>query len=68
MAETKLTRPQWFLLADIANGPEAVSDTYAPAKKLIALGYAELVQVKYGAILRITDAGRLALRQAEGQG
>jgi hypothetical protein len=57
----KLTSPQRALLDEIKYERQHVSDTYAPAKKLVALGYAEFLYGKYGTILQITPAGRTAL-------
>jgi hypothetical protein len=57
----KLTNPQFELLSEIRNERRHVSDSYAPAKKLVALGLAEFVYGKYGSILQITQAGYEAL-------
>ena len=50
----ELTKPQIALLMDIANGERPISETYAPAKKLVAIGYAEWIERRWSADLRIT--------------
>ena len=60
MAKLTLTRPQWFLLADIVNGDCHALPEYPPAKRLVAPGYAEW-DSRYSNTLRPTDAGRAAL-------
>jgi hypothetical protein len=57
----KLTAKQRELLYDIEIGSCAVSQTYEPAKKLVALGLAEWKQGKFSDFLQITPAGRTAL-------
>jgi putative AlgH/UPF0301 family transcriptional regulator len=61
-----LTAPQYFLLVDISDAPQAVSSAYAPAKKLVELGYAEWTRGKYSDHLAITDAGRQTLESDNG--
>ena len=61
---TRLTKPQAALLSDLAEqSPLAVSDTWPPAKRLVALGYAKWVDGKYSKALYITPAGRAALKE-----
>lgn len=65
----KLTRPQRELLALIvANGPLHASDTYPPAKKLVAGGYAQWIKGKYSDTLGPTEAGRALLSQEADRG
>lgn len=60
----KLTKPQLALLREVDAGGNAV-DTYPPAKKLVELGYCVREQVGYSDYLRITPAGRAALKEAQ---
>lgn len=61
MSEPKLTKPQAELLHDLQHRTITCSPSYKPSQRLIALGYAELVQGKYSDHVRITDAGRAVL-------
>lgn len=58
----KLTKAQAQLLADICHHVQYVAENYAPAKKLVALGYAEWRELRYGTTLDPTPAGRSALK------
>lgn len=60
----KLTKPQWELLCDVANGGTAV-DTYPPARKLVELGLCVRESIGFSDRLQLTDAGRSALATAE---
>lgn len=61
---SKLTKPQLELLRETV-GCCAVSETYAPANKLVLLGLAEWTHGDYGSTyLNITDAGRAALTES----
>jgi hypothetical protein len=57
----KLTLPQAELLLDVfeKGGPRECSDSYLPAKKLVALGLCYWVHRRFGSSsLVLTDAGR----------
>ena len=60
--DTKLTNAQRKLLAE-ANNIDGVNcvESYAPAKALVRLGYAEWLPRRFSSCLRTTDAGREAL-------
>jgi hypothetical protein len=63
----KLTKPQLRMLADLALRGDTVNESYAPAIRLIELGYAEKTHNAFGSMnIYITDAGRAALRKVEG--
>lgn len=65
---SKLTKEQNALLKELSSfgGRMTVSDTYAPAKRLVALGYATMEQMRFGGTLfTITPAGRAALEQSD---
>ncbi|MGV0879494.1 hypothetical protein V6767_20375 [Martelella sp. FLE1502] len=60
----KLTAPQYYLLVEISDNSRNVVDSYKPAQKLVALGFAELGPSSFGARnLSITDAGRQHLKE-----
>jgi hypothetical protein len=63
----KLTGPQLALLRDIAGHSQYVSDSYQPRNRLLALGYVELTKIGLGGVLKITEAGRLAVAANEGR-
>lgn len=56
----KLTKPQWALLRDVANGGNAVPE-YPPAQKLVALGLCVRETIGFSDRLKLTDAGRAVL-------
>ena len=63
----KLTKAQRELLLDLAEtGRLGSCATYAPQRRLVALGYAEIHEGAYADSLLITDAGRTALSQHQG--
>ncbi len=49
------------LLADIADAPRYVAETYTPVSVLLRLGYAVFVDGRYSTALTITSEGRAAL-------
>lgn len=58
----KLTKAQQELLLDLAEtGRLGSCATYAPQRRLVALGYAEIHEGAYADSLLITPAGRQAL-------
>jgi hypothetical protein len=57
----KLTKAQHAMLLEIRDMAQHVSDSYVPAKKLVALQLAEWRDVKFGRVLEITPAGLSAL-------
>lgn len=61
----KLTKPQWELLRDVANGGTAV-EGYPPARKLVELGLCVRERVGISNTLRLTPAGRNALDKERG--
>lgn len=61
----KLTKAQRSLLEDVSLGNDKVSDSYQPAKSLVTLGLCTWEHGKFGSsLLKITDAGRAALKEA----
>lgn len=62
----KLTKPQWDLLCDVANGGNAV-DTYPPAKKLVELGFCVRKAVGFSDRLELTVEGREHLTKNDGK-
>lgn len=62
---TKLTKPQMLLLREIAEGQQSISESYTPANRLTSLGFAEMIPGRFGGCtIRITNAGRKALRES----
>lgn len=63
---SKLSKPQYYLLVDVSEGKGNVSTTYAPAKKLVALGLCTWNHGKFGSSkLELTDAGRSLAKAKE---
>lgn len=61
----ELTKAQQLLLQDLQRINRACSESYSPAKRLVALGYATWIEGKYGDTkLSITSSGRSALARA----
>lgn len=59
---SRLTEAQWTLLSELADRAHNVAENYLPARKLVALGYAEWAQRSFSStMLTITPAGRAAL-------
>lgn len=56
----KLTKPQLKFLADLGEQPAYAAEGYAPANRLVALGYAER-RGHWNTLVSITKAGRAAL-------
>lgn len=68
-----LTQPQWELLCDLYRVERTISETYPPAKNLMAQGFIEKVPTgRFGRkTFRITPSGRKlveAVRRAEKTG
>jgi hypothetical protein len=63
LSNAKLTKPQRALLAELSAGQRTVWEGYKPASRLIDLGYAEWIEGRWSASLRITEAGRRAISE-----
>lgn len=54
----KLTDSQYAFLCQLVKGPQTAVETYAPARKLVDVGFATRVQSSYTWEHTVTDAGR----------
>lgn len=65
MAEgLKLTKPQAALLTEIAKRPQSASESYPPLVRLMTLGLIEKRRQRLSDTYHITEAGRLAIKEA----
>jgi hypothetical protein len=57
-AKVKLTDPQYAFLCQLVQAPQTAVENYAPAHKLVDVGFATRVQGRYTWEYTVTEAGR----------